>query len=619
MTRLARQAKQNYYSNMISESNDNRQLFKVVNELTNNKTANVLPDHTSSQELANRFACFFDEKIVKIRDKLQGNQSQATNVPGTPTPDPLPPVWDEFTPATPEEVKKIVMKSKPTTCQLDPAPSSLLKTIINALLPALTAIINLSFKESYIPDELKLALILPLIKKLGLDPEILKSFRPVSNLPYLSKLLERVAASRLVDHMVKNKLHELFQSSYKQYHSTETALLKIQSDILKALDNGSCVLLVMLDLSAAFDTIDHRVLLDRLQSDIGMGGNVLKWFSSYISGRKQAVLIENVRSTMWELLFGVPQGSVLGPLLFLIYMSPLGKVLQKLGVQYHFYADDSQIYVTFDVNAAKSAVKHVQEVVSTIKDWMQSNFLCLNEDKTEVLLIASKNNHAQLDIPTVNIGNCEIELAKQAKNIGFIFDSIMDCKAQIAQICKSGWFQLKRIGRIRPYLDKKSTEILVHAFITSRIDQNNCLLLGLPQVLLKRVQILQNSAARLIKKLPKRSHITDTLIELHWLPVIKRIEYKIILFVFKAMHDIAPAYIRDMIEVQSNSEHDLRSNGQNLLITKSWSTATYGPRNFINIAPILWNNLPDTLRHCEKLATFKRLLKTHLFREAYFD
>ena len=478
-------------------------------------------------------------------------------------------------------------------------------------------ITNLSFEEGYVPDNLKIALILPLLKKLGLDPEVLKNFRPVSNLPYLSKLLERLAAVRLVDHMFLHQLHELFQSSYKKFHSTETALLKIQSDILGALDGGKCVLLIMLDLSAAFDTIDHSVLLTRLQKEIGLHGKVLQWFESYLTGRKQTVVIDGIQSKSWDLLFGVPQGSVLGPILFLIYMGPLGKILAMLGVKYHFYADDSQIYVTFDLEGKHSAVTKVQEAVLVIKQWMKDNFLCLNDDKTEVLLIASKHNHTKLDIPSVSIGNVDIEPAKQAKNIGFIFDHIMDAKAQVHQICKSGWFQLSRIGRIRPYLDSKSTQILVHAFITSRIDMNNCLLIGLPKNLTKKVQVLQNAAARLIKKVSKFSHITDTLIELHWLPVPQRIEYKTLLIVFKALNDLAPQYLRDLIKRKHTTTHALRSNSLNLLATKQTIRATYGDRNFVNVAPRMWNAMPEPLRCCENLTSFKRLLKTYLFKKAY--
>lgn len=251
---------------------------------------------------------------------------------------------------------------------------------------------------------------------------------------------------------------------------------------------------------------------------------------------------------------------------------------------------------------------------------MSSNFLCLNEDKTEVLLIASKSNHQKLNIPTVPIGESNIEVAQQAKNIGFIFDSVMDGKAQLSQICKSGWFHLSRIGRIRCYLDQKATESLVHSFITSRIDFNNCLLIGLPKTLLRKVQILQNSAARLIKKIPKRSHISGTLQELHWLPVAHRIDYKVILTVFKALHQLAPQYISDLLSVKPD-EHSLRYrvNDQNRLVVTVPKGKIYSCRNFKIVAPKLWNDLPVVLRNCDELNKFKRLLKTHLFKQAYCD
>jgi hypothetical protein len=149
----------------------------------------------------------------------------------------------------------------------------------------------------------------------------------------------------------------------------------------------------MLDLSAAFDTIDHPTLLSRLASVIGLSGKALQWFSSYLSERVQSVLIEGVESAMWKLLFGVPQGSVLGPILFIIYTSPLGKILQKLGINYHFYADDTQLYISFDIDEVGEAVEKIEEAVAIISDWMCNNFLCLNEDKTEFLLIASKSMH----------------------------------------------------------------------------------------------------------------------------------------------------------------------------------------------------------------------------------
>ena len=273
--------------------------------------------------------------------------------------------------------------------------------------------------------------------------------------------------------------------------------------------------------------------------------------------------------------------------------------------------------MSFNINESTAALNRIEEIVNIIKAWMKENFLCLNEDKTEVLLIASKSNHSNLNIPHIRIGDENISPSKEAKNIGFVFDRLMDCKSQINQTCKSGWYHLRNIGRIRPYLNEKSTKTLVHSFITSRIDINNCLFLGLPDTLLHKLQLLQNAAARLIMRLPKHCHITDTLQELHWLPVAQRIKFKTVLMVYKALNNLAPEYLTQLLERKQNSSRSLRSNDKNLLVIPKCRTVSFGDRNFRNRAPVLWNNLPLQIRSSDKVCTFKRLLKTHLFREAY--
>ena len=248
---------------------------------------------------------------------------------------------------------------------------------------------------------------------------------------------------------------------------------------------------------------------------------------------------------------------------------------------------------------------------------MALNFLCLNDDKTEVLLIGSKTSHSKLNIPHISIGDEEIRLSTHAKNIGFIFDQFLSGKEHESAICKSSWYHLRNIGRICKYLDNSATEKLVHAFVTSKLDINNSLLHGLPDNLLSRLQRVQNAAARLTVKLPKLSHITPVLKDLHWLPIKRRIQYKILLIVFKALNNLAPIYITDLLERRPESSRSSRLNNQNLLVVPRSHSVIYGDRNFCNIAPKLWNNLPGDLRQCNSLCSFKSLLKTHLFREEF--
>jgi hypothetical protein len=373
----------------------------------------------------------------------------------------------------------------------------------------------------------------------------------------------------------------------------------------------------MLDLSSAFDTIDHSELLSRLKSIIGITGKALDWFSSYLTNRMQSILINGSKSRLWELLFGVPQGSVLGPILFIIYTSPLGKILRSLGIGYHFYADDSQIYISFNIDETDAAVGKIQDVIKIIKNWMSQNFLCLNEDKTEFLLIGSKSAHKKVNIPYIEIGNERISPAQDAKNIGFVFDHVMNCKKHINVICKAAWHQLRNIGKIRQYLNRKSTEQLVHSFVSSKLDTNNSLLYGLPDSLLQKLQRVQNAAARMVTRQPKHCHITPLLAELHWLPVTQRIQFKVILMVFKALNNLAPEYISDLLVRKTDSSRSLRSNQQNLLVVPRSHSVTYGDRSFRCAGPVLWNNLPIEMRYCDDIVIFKRLLKTLLFREVY--
>ena len=214
--------------------------------------------------------------------------------------DPSPPAscaLSSFTVVTEEQLSSLVGSSRIKSCALDPVPAHVRKECPSVLLPAMTKIVNLSIKSALVPNCFKLALLNPLLKKPRLDFEIYANFRPISNLIFISKLTEKVVASQLVDYVMRNYLDETFQSAYKHLHSTETALVRINNDILVALDNHQSVILLLLDLSAAFDTVDHGILLDRLSHRFGICGLALSWFKSYLSNRFQFVEIRGEKSS----------------------------------------------------------------------------------------------------------------------------------------------------------------------------------------------------------------------------------------------------------------------------------------------------------------------------------
>ena len=616
---LIEDAKKQYYGDKI-KSADQKSFFKLANSLMHKPKGLSLPLYQSATSLANKFNDFFVNKIVKIREDLKIIVTKFTTGDVKESQPSItenkPPELHTFKPTSEDEVRKMIMRTKSTQCSLDPIPTFLIKACLDALLPAITRIINLSMSEGVMPTCLKKALVIPLLKKVNLILEILKNFRPISNLSYLSKLIERIVAARITEHMVTNNLHELWQSSYKKFHSCETALIKVQNDILQAVDGKKCVLLVLLDLSAAFDTVDHEKLLETLAQRIGLAGTALKWFKNYLSDRIQSVIIDGIESNIWKMLFGVPQGSVLGPILFIIYTSPLGDIIRRHGLDFHLYADDTQLYLSFNIDETEMAFQKMEKCISEIRVWMANQFLCLNDNKTEVILIGSEHLLKNVESQNLVIGDESITPSPKARNIGAMFDETLSMQNHIAQMSKGAWYHLRQIGEIRPYLDTNSAKTLMHSFVSSRLDAYNGLLYGVPQQQLAKLQRIQNAAARIVARVKKSDHITPTLFDLHWLPINERIEYKILTLTYKAMHNMAPKYITDLLDIR-DCTRTTRSSSQIVLNIPKSRTVRYGDRSFSYAAPYLWKQLPCDLKAAPSFDSFKSGLKTHLFKKAY--
>ena len=600
---------------MKDKQKEPKYLFKILNSLLHKDRESPLPDHNSVEELVEEFSDFFISKINKIRDYLDGLDSDSLPDVNIPLPE-KPPSFSDFEMLTVDEVKKLIKDSPTKSCSLDPIHTGLLKNCMDVLAPIVTHIINLILSTTMPPD-LKIALVVPLLKKAGLD--LIKSnFRPVSNLPFIGKISEKAAASQLRRHMCQNGIAELFQSSYTAMHSTETALLRVSNDILQALDKSEAVLLIMLDLSAAFDTIDHRILVESLQHYCGVTGHALQWFTDYLSGRQQSVFINGVKSHPTKLMYGVPQGSVLGPMLFTIYMLPLGHIMRHHGVQFHIYADDTQLYMTFDpkkLSSVNDSLDTIMHCVLQIKSWMLQNKLKLNDSKTEYMIIRSKRVKTYIDVPDFKIGESVIQPSSSIRNLGSYWDNSMSMKTHVRLVSRTCYFQLHNIHSIKRFLTRDTLETLVHAFITARLDYGNALIYGIPDCDIKILQRVQNNAAKIVTGKRKFDESLPILKSLHWLPISYRIQYKIVLTVYKCLNGVAPVYLQQLL-LEYDPGRYLKSDGtRKLTVPKSRKCA--GDRSFCVAGPRLWNALPISLRLVCNIDVFKRQLKTHMFQKAF--
>ena len=477
-----------------------------------------------------------------------------------------------------------------------------------------------------IPKSLKTALIRPLLKKTGLDSDILKKYRPVSNLTFISKVIEKVISGRLNEHLINNSLFDPLQSAYRDKHSTETALIKVQNDILSALDAGSSAILLMLDLSAAFDTIDHDILLSRLCNVYGITGNALDWFKSYLTGRIQRVVIEDSVSVDQELDFGVPRGSVLGPRIYCMYTKPVSDIIQRHGLSHHSYADDTQLYMTMDHsnNDWRDGLARIELCVSEIREWMNQNMLKLNDDKTELIVFASKYKQDLYNDLSITIGDTVVDCSSQVRDLGVIFDRVLSLRQHVSYTSRACRFHLRNISRIRKYIPQDISIVLIKSLVMSRLDYSNGLLYGLPKYTVSGLQAVQNSAARIVTQERLRDHdsMSRALMELHWLPVDKRIEHKLLLYTYKALHGLAPGYLCKLV-VPYEPRRVLRSAESNLLTVPPGKSGKYGSRSFVRASANLWNSLRGErsawLKNSPTIESFKINLKTYLFCERFLS
>ena len=594
---------------------DSRTLFKVVNNAVKGKQETPLPEHTDDGDLANDFNHFFTKKVATIRSKFDKNHKalyERKTFTGTPL--------NEFKSLTTEQVKVLILKQKcKHNLKLDPVPVYLMKECIDEYLPIITKIINTSLEIGVVPNILKHALIKPLLKKLNLELQK-KNYRPVSNLSFISKLIEAAVLDQYTEHLSVNNIHDIHQSAYKKFHSTETLLTKVQSDILMQMDKGKLVMVVLLDLSAAFDTIDHNILLTRLQNRYGVGGKALEWFQSYLCDRTQSVIINDTVSEKQKLHCGVPQGSKLGPILFNCYIAPLNDIISKHLIDFEKYADDNQLIMAFCPDSVGSQMAARQKMISCINDvrtFLDDNKLSNNGEKTEFLIAGTKQQLKKLVFDTIEVGDVKITKMANVRDLGIKLDEHMSMVPQVNQICRTGYYHLKNFASFRRALSKKDTETIIHAFVTSILDNGNSLLYGISKKYLNKLQVLQNSAARVVENLQKYDHITETRKKLHWLPVEARIIFKILKFTWQCLNNMAPIYLTNLIKETDNGRN-LRNNKSTRLKVPRINRITLGGRAFEYAAPMLWNTLPDNVKHANTIENFKSRLKTHLF-DLYYN
>jgi hypothetical protein len=564
--------------------------------------------------LANDFLRFFADKIIKLRDDLD-NISTIDSQPAVSTSPLVNSTFTEFKPLSLNDIVKLVHSAKATTCELDIIPTSKLKKYFTVIAPIVTEIVNRSLLTGVFPEIWKSAVVKPLLKKKGLPLE-LQNYRPVSNLTFLSKILEKAALSQIKEYIESNHLLPAYQSAYRKHYSVETAMLKMYSDLLESIDNSKVTIVVMVDLSAAFDTIDITILIQMLKDEFGIDCTPLRWIESYLSNRTMKVLINRSSSDSEPVRFGVPQGSCAGPVIFTLYIASLNRVIQKYPADLYGYADDHKIAFKIQAGNVQNEVtvlRQLEECLKEIITWMANYKLKMNQSKTEVIVYGTRQQLAKLNIQTVNVGECNIKCVDHVRDLGVIMTNTLNFDQHIQKKCQTAHIQLRNLKAIRKHLTQQSTETLIHGLVHSHIDFCNGLFVDIPDYQINKLQRIQNYAARVTLDVSYDKPSSELLKQLHWLPVKARVKFKILVTVFRVINGTAPAYLREMFTLLQG-RYQLRSKSE-LCFAVPRRRTKLADRSLAVVGPKWWNALPSSLKNIQSEASFKSKLKSHLFRQ----
>ena len=436
----------------------------------------------------------------------------------------------------------------------------------------------------------------PLLKKKGLDPQE-KNYCPVSNLPYFSKLVEHATLMQFDKHCREHHLLPDFQSAYRKGYSTKTSLMKITNDIFWSMERKQVTAVIVLDMLAAFDTVDHDLLLDILCKRFGIAETALQWYQSYLRPQGMKVHINDSYSSISPLNYSVPQGSASDANLFTAYCASIKSVIPD-SITINGFADDHSIRKSFNAGSQDQGSQSIilmVDTVANIASWMDNMHLKLNPDKTKFIMFGYRNQLDKCKTSYVTISGSTIPKSPSVKYLGVTLDENLNLKEHILTKCRTAMANFVRICNIQQYLTTDACSTLVLGLCISHLDYVNALYYGLPNKTISHLQIVQSMCAKLTLRKSKYDSTTDALSQLHWLPIKHRVNFKIATITHKCIYGTAPQYLNDLLIPAPNPRSLKSSNDKTKLIIPFTRCKTFTMRSFNIVAPMIWNQLPMSL------------------------
>ena len=398
----------------------------------------------------------------------------------------------------------------------------------------------------------------------------------------------------------------------------ETLLLKLIDDILKGMESQEVTALVALYLSAAFNTVNHDLLLVILRSHFGIDGIPLLWIKSYLSNRSFQVQVGSTLLEPVNVSYAVPQGSLLGPVLFICYIATLENVIQDTSISLLGYTDDHAVYNSFLPIDEHLAHKNLSVVTDRISKWMRQSFLKMNDSKTEIVIFGKWSQCSKITTTSIEVGDTSVNISHKLIYLGILLDENLTLKSHILNKANRASYHLYRIRQIIKFLDLPAKQTLISSLVMSHLDYANAIFVNLPNSSIYPMQWIQNQAAKLIMNKHQLDSLTTIMVQLHWLPIRFRCEYKMLLHVYRCIKGQAPEDLQQKLLLRNPAQMTCSATECNFLQIPHNRSKMLADHGFSSAGPRLWNSLPLELRTAPSLSNFKKLLKIYLFKICYY-
>ena len=556
---------------------------------------NTLPDHPN-KERANEFNSFFATIGWKTFQAVGGKVINFTPKSETGL------VFHETTPA---EIVMILnnLKTK-TAVGYDEIPTKILKDLKEEISTSISMLINKSLSTSIFPEALKHAIIRPIYKNKGSANEP-KSYRPISILSALSKVFERVASNRIVDYLEKNKKLYASQHAYRKFHSTTTSLVELTEFLYEEIENKRIPAVISTDLSKAFDTVSHDLLLAKLEI-MGFHKNTTTWLKSYLKSRSQVTKLGNVSSDVGSVISGVPQGSILGPILFIAFTADFAAALPDCKVV--VYADDAAILTS--ATTLPLLKKKVEDSIHLAQVWYNNNGLLINADKSEVMVMKDKRK-LEIEVKNKN-STTTINSVSQLKVLGVTIDSQLTWMPHISKVRARTTNAIRMISRTRSILPLATRRLLVDALVVPHFNYSDILYDGCSAEGSNAIQRQQNFAAKSLLGKRKFDSATEARNKLQWIDLKQRRKVHLGVFFHKAVNGRNSHHSIQMVQQRlATHSHYTRCKRAGHLNSVTHRTAIY-EKSVFNRGVKVWNSVPELIKDKETTSfktTLQRLYK----------